>query len=157
MVEPEVYREVVAGAGEDHQERYPVLGRDGADQRLSAVPARHAHQVAPVADRLAGHVGDVDTGRCVEQEHVDAQCPRTALRIEQLYLAATNHGLMIRNGRRGGGVACPTARVGFRADKSRPTEADARALALIVREAVPPDASRLACAEEAGSARSGRA
>ena len=53
-VEPEVEREVVAGAGGDDHHRQPGLRRDRRDHRLRAVPARHAEHI----DAARGHIAD---------------------------------------------------------------------------------------------------
>ena len=41
-IQAEIQREVIAGAGADHQHRHVVLGGDAGDQRLGAVAAGHA-------------------------------------------------------------------------------------------------------------------
>ena len=66
-VEPEVQREVVAGARADDQERQVVLGRDASDERLGAVPAGNAQQVGAAGHRVPGEGGDVDDARAVQE------------------------------------------------------------------------------------------
>jgi hypothetical protein len=58
-VQAEVQREVVPGAGGDHHVRDLVLGGDGRDERLRAVPAGHADHVRPAGDRVLGELQQV--------------------------------------------------------------------------------------------------
>jgi hypothetical protein len=72
-VQPQVQREVVAGAGADHQERKSMLGGDPGHQRLGPVPARHAEQVRAAGHRLPGQRRHVYRARAVQQRHLRAQ------------------------------------------------------------------------------------
>ena len=69
-IEPEVQREVVAGARADDQERQVVLGRDAGDERLGAVPAGNAQQVGAAGHRVPGEGGDVDDARAIQERHL---------------------------------------------------------------------------------------
>ena len=72
-VQPEVHREVVAGAGADHEEREVVLGGDPGHQRLCPVAPGHAEQVRAVRDRLPGQRRHIDDPRAVEQRDLGPQ------------------------------------------------------------------------------------
>ena len=71
-VQPEVEREVVAGAGADDEERHVVLGGDLRHQGLRAVATGHAEQVRAAGQGVAGELLDVGAGP-VEQRHLRAQ------------------------------------------------------------------------------------
>ena len=78
---------MVAGAGADHHERHVVLGGDLGDERLGAVAAGHAEQVAPRGHGRAGellHVG----ARPVEQRDLGAERLGPLLQAEPGHLAA---------------------------------------------------------------------
>ncbi len=86
-VEPEVEREVVAGARRDHHEREVVLRRDRGDQRLRAVAAGDAEQVGAAGDGRARHRGDVDGPGTVEQEHLGAEVLGLPFEVESADLS----------------------------------------------------------------------
>ena len=72
-VQPEVHREVVAGARGDDEERQPMLRGDAGDQSLGAVATRDAQQVGAVGSRGARQLGDVHVTWTLEQGHLSAE------------------------------------------------------------------------------------
>ena len=72
-VQAQLHREVVAGTGGDHHERYPGLGGDGRDERLGTVAAGHPEQVGTGRQGLPGQYRDVDGTGAFEQHDLGAQ------------------------------------------------------------------------------------
>ena len=88
-VQPEVHREVVAGARADDQEREIMLGGDPGYQGLRPVASRHAEQVRPGSDRLPGQLRHVHDAWAFEQHHLSPQCLGLLLQPELRHLPVT--------------------------------------------------------------------
>ena len=87
-VQPEVHREVVAGARADDQEREIMLGGDPGHQGLCPVASRYTEQVRPGGDRSPGQLGHVHDARAFKQHHLGPQRFGLLLQPELRYLPA---------------------------------------------------------------------
>ena len=73
-VDPQVEREVVAGAGRDAGERQVVLGRDRGDERLGAVTARRREPVGASGHGVTNELLEVVAG--LQLDRLDPARPR---------------------------------------------------------------------------------
>src|SRR5450759_651826 len=85
-IQPQVEREVIAGAGGDTDERDVVLDGDGRHQRLRAVATGHAKAVGAAGDGITRELLEVEA--MVEQYRLDAELLGPAEQPELLHLAA---------------------------------------------------------------------
>ena len=84
-VQSQIEGEVVAGAGRNAHVVQAGPGRDRGDQRLRAIPARHAQHVRAAADRVLGEFPQVVAG--FQEDRLDSPLPALDDQLEPLHLS----------------------------------------------------------------------